>query len=194
LNVMDETAIAAALREPRLVVETGIEHQVGAAIEEVITSMGFRLVRVKLSQRDGLTLQIMLERADGSLTIEDCDLLSATISPILDVEDLIAGQYNLEVSSPGIDRLLVRISDFVRAIGCEVKIETLTMIGSKRKFRGIITDVGEADFTLEVQEDGDNSVTIRFDDLKQARLVLTDELIRAALRADKQMREQDFRA
>jgi len=187
---MDETAIEAALQEPRLIVETGLEARIVSAIEKVLTSMGFRLVRVKISQRDGLTLQIMLERADGSLTIEDCDLLSATISPILDVEDLISGHYNLEVSSPGIDRLLVRISDFSRAIGQQAKIETLEAIDGNRKFRGIIVSVGEEDFTFKVQET-DIAITVRFDNLKQARLVLTDELIRAALRADKQAREED---
>jgi len=190
MNVMDEAAIEAALQEPRLIVETGVEHQIGAVIALVIASMGFRLVRVKISQRDGMTLQIMLERADGSLTIEDCDLLSSTISPLLDVEDLIAGQYNLEVSSPGIDRPLVRISDFVRAIGSEAKIETLESIDGKRKLRGIIAGVDEADFTLEGQEEGAASMVIAFDNVKQARLVLTDELIRAALRADKQARDQ----
>jgi len=189
LTVMDEAALEAALQEPRLVVETGVEAQIGQAIEEVITSLGFRLVRVKLSQRDGSTLQIMLERGDGSLTIEDCDLLSATISPILDVEDLIAGHYNLEVSSPGIDRLLVRISDFVRAIGMQAKVETLAEIDGKRKFRGIIVSVGDDHFTLKDGEELPDALTIRFDNLKQARLVLTDELIRAALRADKQARE-----
>jgi len=187
---MDEAAIEMALREPRLIVETGVESQVGAAIEAVITSMGFRLVRVKISQRDGLTLQIMLERADGSLTIEDCELLSSTISPILDVEDLIAGHYNLEVSSPGIDRLLVRISDFIRAIGMETKVETIEPIEGKRKFRGLIHAVGEADFMLEDTEAA-APIKIAFDHVKQARLVLTDDLIRAALRADKQAREQE---
>jgi len=186
---MDEAALEAALREPRLIVETGVEAQIGQAVEEVVASLGFRLVRVKLSQRDGLTLQIMLERGDGSLTIEDCDLLSATISPILDVEDLIAGHYNLEVSSPGIDRLLVRISDFVRAVGMQAKIETLDALGGKRKFRGIIASVGDDHFTLEDEEVSPDALTIRFDNVKQARLVLTDDLIRAALRADKQARE-----
>jgi len=186
---MDEAVIEMALAEPRLVIETGVEAQIGQAIEQVIASMGFRLVRIKISQRDGLTLQIMLERVDGSLTIEDCDLLSATISPILDIEDLIAGQYNLEVSSPGIDRLLVRVSDFIRAVGSQAKIETMEALDGKRKFRGIITAVGTDKFTLEVQE-ADSPITIRFDNLKQARLILTDELIRAALRADKQAREE----
>jgi len=187
---MNETAIEAALAEPRLIVETGVEYQVGEVIGEVIASLGFRLVRVKISQRDGLTLQIMLERHDGTLTIEDCDLLSATISPLLDVEDLIDEHYNLEVSSPGIDRPLVRVSDFTRAVGAKVRVETLSAIDNKRKFLGFITQVGEADFTLENKET-DILVTIRFDNLKQARLVLTDELIRAALRAYKQAREQE---
>jgi len=189
LTGMDEASVQAALREPRLIVETGVEAQISSAIEEVVLSLGFRLVRVKLSQRDGLTLQIMCERADGSFTIEDCELLSATISPILDVEDVIAGHYNLEVSSPGIDRLLVRISDFTRALGAETKVETVTALDGKRKFRGIIIAVDDAGFTLEGQDEGQDNLTIRFDNLKQARLVLTDELIRQALRADKQARE-----
>jgi len=191
MSVMEEAAIEIALAEPRLIAETGLEAQIGAAIEELVASLGFRLVRIKISQRDGLTLQIMLERPDGSLTIEDCELLSATISPVLDVEDLIAGHYNLEVSSPGIDRPLVRISDFVRAIGAEVKVETLAAIEGIRKFRGIITAVDGGSFMLDVSQEMSATIPIVFDNLKQARLVLTDDLIRAALRADKQLREEN---
>jgi len=181
------------LDEPRLVEESGVEARVRAVIEPVIKPLGYRLVRIRLSGLNGLTLQIMAERADGSMSIEDCEVLSRTVSPVLDVEDLIERQYHLEVSSPGIDRPLVRKSDFTNWSGHIIKAETVTAIEGKRKFRGKITSVDADGFVIETDkatEGEEASIRIPFAELNEARLILTDELIRDALHKDKVLREQ----
>jgi len=171
------------LDEPRFHKEDGVEARLAALIEPVIKVLGFRLVRIKLSGQNGLTLQIMMERADGSMSIEDCELLSRTISPILDVEDVISDHYHLEISSPGMDRPMVRRSDFERWQGHVVRLQTLQAMDGQRRFRGVIAAVGEVDFTLEAE--GQEPLAIDFDNLAEARLVLTDDLIREALAKDK---------
>jgi ribosome maturation factor RimP len=149
--------------------------------------MGFRLVRVRLSGANGMTLQIMAERHDGTITVQDCEEISRAISPTLDVEDPIEQAYHLEVSSPGIDRPLVRRDDFAAAVGHAVKIETSVKVGDKKRFRGQIAAVDADDFTLErdLASYGDEpQVRIPFDVLTDARLILTDSLIREALAKD----------
>ena len=111
------------LAEPRLVVEPGIAARVSAIAEPVLRGMGYRLVRVRLSGEAGCTVQIMAERADGTMLIDDCEAVSRALSPVLDIADPIDRAYRLEVSSPGIDRPLVRRSDFERYAGHVVKIE-----------------------------------------------------------------------
>ncbi|RCL00212.1 MAG: ribosome maturation factor RimP [Candidatus Tokpelaia sp. JSC189] len=178
------TIVPTSLDEPRLTQETGVEGRVAAVIEPVLKPSGYRLVRVRLSRLSGLTLQIMAERADGIMTIEDCELVSRTISPVLDAEDLIDRQYHLEVSSPGIDRPLVRKSDFANWQGYIVKAETSVMIGSRKKFHGHITNVDSEGFGIETNEIAYGEilvVRIPFINLTKARLVLTDKLIRDAL-------------
>jgi len=191
---MSETTTATTpLDEPRLVQETGVEARVAAVIAPVIKPLGYRLVRVRLSGLNGLTLQIMAERADGSMTIEDCELVSRTISPVLDVEDLIDRQYHLEVSSPGIDRPLVRKSDFASWQGHIAKVETAVIIDGRKKFRGHITDVDSEGFSMATDKAAygeEMVVRIAFADLGEARLVLTDALIDEALQKDKALREQ----
>ncbi|HMQ57618.1 MAG TPA: ribosome maturation factor RimP [Rhizobiaceae bacterium] len=177
--------------EPRLVAETGVDARVAAIVEPLILSAGYRLVRVRLSGMNGLTLQIMAEREDGAMSVEDCETLSRLVSPALDVADPIDKAYHLEVSSPGIDRPLVRRSDFTRASGHLAKIETSQMLAERRKFRGKIESVDEDGFVLRADAPvyGDSpTVTIPFSLLSEARLILTDELIRESLRADKARR------
>lgn len=189
----DMTTVPTSLDEPRLTQETGVEARVAAVIEPVLKPLGYRLVRIRLSGLNGLTLQVMAERADGTMTIEDCELVSRTVSPVLDVEDLIDRQYHLEVSSPGIDRPLVRKSDFVSWRGHIVKAETGVMIDGRKKFRGHITDIDSEGFGIETDKAAYGEamvVRIPFADLTEARLVLTDELIRDALHKDKMLREQ----
>jgi len=174
--------------EPRLIVETGLDQRVAAIIEPVLVGMGFRLVRVRLLNLNGLTLQVMTERNDGTMTVEDCEEVSMAISPVLDVEDPIDKAYHLEVSSPGIDRPMVRKSDFQRWIGHIVKCETSILVDNRKRFRGKIAAVDNDGFTIErdqVAYGEEPKVTIPFSTLAEAKLILTDDLIRDALRADK---------
>lgn len=190
--VVGENPAAGDINEPRFIQEDGVEARVAAVIEPVLRPLGYRLVRIKLSGLNGLTLQIMAECADGTITIDDCELISRTVSPILDVEDLIERKYHLEVSSPGIDRPMVRKSDFVTWQSHIVKVETATPIDERRKFRGKITGVDETGFTLEADKAAYGeamSVRIPFDVMNYARLILTDDLIREALQKDKELRE-----
>jgi ribosome maturation factor RimP len=187
------STVTAPLDEPRLVGETGVAARVAHLAEPVLAQLGYRLVRVRLLGQNGVTLQIMAERPDGVMTVEDCEAASQALSPELDVEDLIAQAYRLEVSSPGIDRPLVRLSDFRRALSHEAKIELTQPVESGRKrFRGIIAGVEgegrEAVLLLErtdARSDEEKSVRLPLRDLDDGRLVLTDALIRAALRAAK---------
>ena len=150
--------------------------------------MGFRLVRARLMNQNGSTLQVMAERNDGTMTVQDCEALSQAISPVLDVDDPIDKAYHLEVSSPGIDRPMVRKSDFSRWQGNLVKCETSILVDNRKRFRGKIVDVDTDGFAIErdqVAYGEEPRVAIPFSTLAEAKLILTDELIRDALRADK---------
>ncbi|ASW05055.1 MULTISPECIES: ribosome maturation factor RimP [unclassified Rhizobium] len=185
---MSDVTNADNTNEPRLIVETGLDQRVAAIIEPVLVGMGFRLVRVRLLNLNGLTLQVMTERNDGTMTVEDCEEVSMAISPVLDVEDPIDKAYHLEVSSPGIDRPMVRKSDFQRWIGHIVKCETSILVDNRKRFRGKIAAVDNDGFTIErdqVAYGEEPKVTIPFSTLAEAKLILTDDLIRDALRADK---------
>ena len=174
--------------EPRIIQDTGLDQKVADIIEPVLASMDFRLVRVRLLNQNGTTLQIMCERNDGTMTVQDCEAVSTAISPVLDVEDPIDKAYHLEVSSPGIDRPMVRKSDFVRWSGHIVKCETSIIVENRKRFKGKITAVTEDGFVLErdqIAYGEEPTVDIPFSVLADAKLVLTDELIRDALRADK---------
>ncbi len=182
-NQLDEAAL-----EPRLIVESGIEARVAEIIEPVLVDLGFRLVRVNMSGQNGLTLQILAERNDGTMSVEDCETLSRAISPVLDVDDPVDRAYHLEMSSPGIDRPMVRKSDFARWTGHLMKCETSIIVEGRKRFRGTITDVNEDGFVLQRDKAtyGDEpTVHIPFETLSDAKLILTDELIRDALAADK---------
>jgi ribosome maturation factor RimP len=171
--------------EPRLVVETGLAARVASAIEPALGTLGFRLVRVKVTGRDGGTLQVMAERPDGTFTIDDCEATSRALSPILDVEDPIQGAYRLEVSSPGIDRPLARRSDIERSIGHEAKIEMTMMIDGRKRFRGIIEGI-ENDAVKLKSTEGKADALLPLNEIADAKLMLTDALIEEALRRDKQ--------
>lgn len=189
---MSENDGAVTGPEPRLIVETGLDRRIAEIIEPVLAAMDFRLVRVRLMNQNGQTLQIMAEKNDGTMTVEDCEAVSMAISPVLDVEDPISGAYHLEVSSPGIDRPMVRKSDFTRWQGHIVKLETSVIVDGRKRFRGRIAGADENGFTVERSDIayGENAVvTVPYSALAEAKLVLTDDLVREALQADKKARE-----
>ena len=131
--------------EPRLIVEQGVAARVAAIAEPILVGIGYRLVRVRISGLDGCTVQIMAERPDGTMTVEDCETVSRALSPVLDVADPIDRAYRLEISSPGMDRPLVRRSDFERHAGHQLKVEMAVALDGRRRFRGLLTGVeGEA--------------------------------------------------
>lgn len=178
--------------EPRIVRETGVDARVAAIVEPVLNSAGYRLVRVRLSGMNGLTLQIMAEREDGTMTVEDCETVSRMVSPLLDVEDPIDKAYHLEVSSPGIDRPLVRMSDFARWSGQIARIETSVIVEGRKRFRGTITGLTQDSVMIEADKAsfGESLVAqVPLDTIAEARLILTDDLIREALKADKAARQ-----
>jgi len=185
---MVDTTATNAPAEPRLIVEPGLAARVAAIVEPVLEGLGFRLVRVRISGLSGCTVQVMAERPDGTMTIEDCETVSRTLSPVLDVEDPIDRAYRLEISSPGIDRPLVRRSDFARFAGHVVKAEMAVAIEGRRRFRGVLVGLdGEA---VRIRRDdapvGEPSeVLLPIDELADARLVLTDALIAEALKRSK---------
>lgn len=179
--------------DERIIRETGIDARVALIVEPVLKGMGFRLVRVRLFGQNGLTLQIMAEREDGTMTVEDCEEVSRALSPALDVEDPIEKAYHLEVSSPGIDRQLVRKSDFAAWIGHVAKIETSVLVADRKRFRGRIAEADGEGILLERDQAsyGDApTVRIPFEAIADARLVLTDDLIRDALTKDKKARQE----
>ncbi|TWD55842.1 ribosome maturation factor RimP [Agrobacterium vitis] len=185
---MSEQVPASDLLEPRLITETGLDRRIAEIVEPVALDLGFKLVRVRMMNQNGLTLQIMAERADGTMTVTDCEALSQAISPVLDVEDPVDKEYHLEVSSPGIDRPMVRVSDFTRWQGNLLKCETSILVDNRKRFRGKITSVTPDGFVLERDQAAygeEPRVTIPFSALAEAKLILTDDLIRDALRADK---------
>ena len=162
-------------------VESGPARRVAEVIEPTLQSMGLRLVRVKFS---GRSLQIMAERPDGTMTIDDCAALSRAISPVLDVEDPIPGSYTLEVSSPGIDRPLVRLEDFARWAGHIAKVELKAPMDGRRRFRGAIAATSGNAVRLRLPPEANageaTDVELAFDDISDAKLVLTDELLAEA--------------
>ena len=167
--------------QTRITRETGPALRVAALVEPVLESMGFRLVRVKLT---GTTLQIMAERADGTFSIDDCEQFSRAISPMLEVADIVSTKYQLEISSPGIDRPLMRKEDFERWAGHEARIEMAVPVAGRKRFKGHLEGVteGEVRLFIENPEGGKEPLLIGvpFADIGDAKLILTDELIAAA--------------
>jgi ribosome maturation factor RimP len=192
---MDDRPLAFA-DEPRLITEPGRAARVAALAEPILATLGYRLVRVRISGALGCTVQIMAERPDGALAIEDCETASRALSPVFDASDPVEGPYRLEISSPGIDRPLVRRSDFDRYTGHEAKIEMLAPINGQRRFRGELagTEGDCARLHCDGAADGERQdVLLPIDDMMEARLVLTDALIAEALRRSKHGNKIDER-
>ena len=167
--------------------EAGLAASIASLVEPVLLDMGFRLVRVMVSGREGKTVQIMAERPDGTITIEDCEAISRQLSPMLDANDVISESYRLEISSPGIDRPLVRVSDFEMWAGYEAKIELKEPVDGRKRFRGRLEGVENGEVRLEAELDQVGRVSLGFPTalVSEARLVLTDDLIREALARSK---------
>lgn len=174
--------------EPRLIKDSGLAARVANIAEPVLEGLGLRLVRVRISSAAGCTVQVMAERPDGSMSIEDCELASRTLSPALDIADPVERAYRLEISSPGIDRPLVRKSDFERYAGHQVKIEMETPVDGRKRFRGTLdgTQGGAARLHRDDAAESEAAdVLLPIEDMNEAKLVLTDELVTQALRKEK---------
>ena len=183
-----QTTDTQAESEPRLIVEQGVAARVAAIAEPVIEGLGLRLVRVKISGLSGCTVQIMSERPDGTMTIEDCETLSRALSPVLDVADPIERAYRLEISSPGLDRPLVRRSDFERNIGSTIKVEMAIAVEGRRRFRGSLigTEGDSARLRRDQSAPGeDPEVLLPIGDMTEAKVTLTDTLISGSLKRGK---------
>ena len=177
---MSEPALMGSQTEPRLIGESGSAARVAAIAEPVLNDLGFRLVRVRISGLAGCTVQIMAERPDGAMTIEDCQMVSRALSPVLDVADPIDRAYRLEISSPGIDRPLVRRSDFERFAGHVVKLEMAIARDGRRRFRGELLGREGEDARIRLEDGAE--VLLPIAEMADAKLVLTDALVAAALK------------
>jgi ribosome maturation factor RimP len=174
--------------EPRLIVEQGVAARVAAIAEPVIEGLGLRLVRVRISGLSGCTVQIMAERPDGTMTIDDCETLSRALSPVLDVADPIERAYRLEISSPGLDRPLVRRSDFERHVGNTIKVEMAIAVDGRRRFRGSLigTEGDSARLNRDQVAPGEAAeVLLPIGDMAEAKVMLTDAVISESLRRGK---------
>ncbi len=196
LTSLESNGAAEALDEPRLIEDAGAAMRIGRIAAPVLRDLGLRLVRVKISAAAGSTVQIMAERPDGTMTIDDCERASDALSPVFDAADIMSQAYRLELSSPGIDRPLVRRSDFERAVGHEAKFEMATPVNGRKRFRGRIEAIeagpnGPAVRLAVLADDkseghkGETLVELALSAMGDARLVLTDDLIRATLRREK---------
>ncbi len=177
------------MTDNRLIRECGLEARIAHVVEPVIADLGYRLVRVRISGLNGMTVQIMAEPPDGTMTVEGCERISRDISPVLDVEDPISREYHLEVSSPGIDRPLTRAADFEVHAGQVAKIEMAVALGGRKRFRGVL--LGLRDGKIGMRFDGGGGaagtdtgesveIWLSAADIAEAKLVLTDALIAAA--------------
>ncbi|MEM8552879.1 MAG: ribosome maturation factor RimP [Pseudomonadota bacterium] len=173
------------MNEDRLIKESGLDARVAQAVAPSVEALGFRVVRVRVTGQNGCTVQVMVERPDGTLSIEDCEAVSRVISPALDVADPISRAYHLEVSSPGIDRPLVRRSDFERWCGHEAKLETGLPIDGRRRWRGVLVGLEGPNVGVRLAEMGRETVWLPLSELTDARLVMTDALVEESLRAGK---------
>jgi ribosome maturation factor RimP len=188
-----DPAAAAALDEPRLIEDSGPARRVGQIVSPMLGVLGLRLVRVKISAGRDCILQIMCERPDGTMDVDACEEASVSLSPLLDLEEPLSGPYRLEVSSPGIDRPLVRASDFARAIGHEAKIEMAVAVAGRKRFRGIVEGVDGPVAKLRLPPDAEGleaTIDLTIRDMAEARLVLTDDLIRQTLRREKAAKKE----
>ncbi|WFE75957.1 ribosome maturation factor RimP [Roseinatronobacter sp. S2] len=169
-----------------LIAKTTLDQRVAAIVAPVIEGLGFELVRLRVMSGKTPTLQIMADRPEGGIEVEDCARISTAVSAVLDVEDPLDDAYTLEVSSPGIDRPLTRLKDFDVWNGYEARLETTELIDGRRRFKGVLAGVEGEEVLIEIEEHGEQlTIGLQFDWLSEAKLVLTDELIAEMLRTRK---------
>ena len=165
-----------------LVAKAAIDRRIAEIITPVVEDMGFEVVRIRLMTGKESILQVMAQSPDGTIEVDDCGKISTAISAVMDVEDPILDAYNLEVSSPGIDRPLTRLKDFAQWEGFEAKIETDELIDGRRRFKGQLAGVEGDEVLITISE---GTIGLKFEWLSDTKLVLTDELIRDVLRGRK---------
>lgn len=165
-----------------LIAKAAIDRRLAEIVTPVIEDMGYELVRIRLMSGKATTLQVMADKPEGGIEVDDCAKISQAIGATLDVEDPILDEYALEVSSPGIDRPLTRLKDFENFEGYEAKIETDELIDGRRRFKGELAGVEGNEVLINIEE---GTVGLQFDWLSDAKLVLTDELIKEMLRQRK---------
>ena len=169
-----------------LIAKTAIDRRLAEIVAPTIEGLGFELVRIRLQGGRHPLLQIMADRPEGGLDVDDCAAISTAVSAVLDVEDPIEENYTLEVSSPGIDRPLTRLKDFDMWEGYEARIETFEQIDGRKRFKGILRGTEGDEVLIEIEEQGEMvTIGLQFDWLADAKLILTDELIAEMLRQRK---------
>lgn len=169
-----------------LIAKTAIDRRLAEIVGPTIEGLGFELVRIRLMGGKIRTLQIMADRPEGGIEVEDCAKISTAVSAVLDVEDPLEDAYTLEVSSPGIDRPLTRLKDFDMWEGYEARVETTELIDGRRRFKGILRGTEDDEILIELDEQGEDvTIGLKFDWLSDAKLILTDELISEMLRQRK---------
>lgn len=169
-----------------LIAKTAIDRRLADIVGPVIEDLGFELVRIRLMGGRTSILQIMADRPEGGIEIDDCAKISTAVSAVLDVEDPVEENYTLEVSSPGIDRPLTRVKDFQMWKGWEARIETTELIDGRRRFKGTLQGVENEEILIEIEEGGEAvTIGLQFDWLSDAKLILTEELIAEMLRQKK---------
>ncbi len=180
----------------RFIHETGLAAGIATLVEPVLNDLGFRLVRVQLTGSDSQTLQIMAERPDGSMSVGDCETVSRQVSPVLDAYDPLTNAYRLEISSPGIDRPLVRPTDFEDWSGFEAKIELKQPVNGRKRYRGILDgfENGEVRVECDLDQVGKQVLGFPMALIGEAKLVLSDDLIRETLRRAKKLKEHGIGA
>ena len=165
-----------------LIAKAAIDRRLAEIITPAIEDLGFELVRVRLMSGKSTTLQIMADRPNGGIEVDDCAEISNAVGAVLDVEDPILDEYTLEVSSPGIDRPLTRLKDFEAFEGYEAKLETTELIERRRRFKGMLAGIEGDEVLINVEE---GTIGLQFDWLSDAKLVLTEDLIKEMLRQRK---------
>jgi ribosome maturation factor RimP len=161
-----------------LIAKAAIDRRLAAIVTPTIEGLGFELVRLRLMGGRRAVLQIMAERPAGGIEVDDCARISRAVSAVLDVEDPIAGEYVLEVSSPGIDRPLTRLKDFETWAGYEARLETTELIDGRKRFKGVLQGLADGEVLVEIPE---GTIGLDFDMIADAKLVLTDALIAESL-------------